>query len=70
MILTCIYITYSNILTCVQSSKSSLSPSARTQRSSTTPPDKSGSIRAFGTKLSPYTLSAQDRLTSELLRFL
>ena len=27
-------------------------------------------IRVFGTKLSPNTLSAQDRLTSELLRFL
>ena len=31
---------------------------------------KTGRIRSFGGMLSPVTLSAQERLTSELLRFL
>jgi hypothetical protein len=31
---------------------------------------KTGRIRSFGDMLSPVTLSAQERLTSELLRFL
>jgi hypothetical protein len=31
---------------------------------------KTGRIRSFGSMLSPVTLSAQERLTSELLRFL
>jgi hypothetical protein len=31
---------------------------------------KTGRIRSFGNMLSPVTLSAQERLTSELLRFL
>ena len=62
------YATHACILTSVRSSAPYGTPSPLTERS----PTATTFVMAhgFGTKLSPVKFSAQDRLTSELLRTL
>jgi hypothetical protein len=62
------YATHACILTSVRSSRPSGRPSPQTERSPTTP--AYAEIHSFGTMLSPVKFSAQDHLTSELLRTL
>ena len=63
------FATHASILTCVGSTAGSPTASSSTQRSPTTQTRRSKSIASV-LRLSPVTLSAQPRLTSELLRTL
>ncbi len=62
------YATHACILTSVRSSRLSSRPSPLTERSPTAP--AYAEAHGFGAKLSPVKFSAQDHLTSELLRTL
>ena len=62
------YATHACILTSVRSSRPSGRPSLPTERSPTAPAN--AEAQSFGTMLSPVKFSAQDHLTSELLRTL
>ena len=62
------YATHACILTSVRSSRLSSRPSPPTERSPTAPAN--AEAQSFGTMLSPVKFSAQDHLTSELLRTL
>ena len=62
------YATHACILTSVHSSRPSGRPSLSTERSPTAPAN--AEAQSFGAMLSPVKFSAQDHLTSELLRTL
>jgi hypothetical protein len=62
------YATHACILTSVRSSRPSGRPSLHTERSPTAPTKVEA--QSFGIMLSPVKFSAQDHLTSELLRTL
>jgi hypothetical protein len=62
------YATHACILTSVRSSRPYGRPSLQTERSPTAPAN--AETQSFGAMLSPVKFSAQDHLTSELLRTL
>ena len=62
------YATHACILTSARSSRPYGRPSLLTERSPTAP--AFAETHGFGTMLSPVTFSAQNHLTSELLRIL
>ena len=66
-ILTNVFATYADILTSVRSIPAYADTSSPTERS---PTDKENFIHIFGAQLEPRIFSAQNRLTSELLRTL